>query len=127
MRISKLALVGLAFFVSGTLLSGGRAEAAAAIPEIILNGAGKVSLVQEAQYFYGGYNYCWFGAGWRGPGWYVCSYGPWVRGRWWGGPAGWRGWAWRGGPGPYRYGGAGAYWRGGPGPHGYGGPYRHWR
>lgn len=43
-------------------------------------------------------SYCWYRAGWHGPGWYVCDYGPWVSGRWWGGPAGWNGWAWRGGP-----------------------------
>lgn len=79
-------------------------------------------------------SYCWYRAGWRGPGWYVCDYGPWVTGRWWGGPAGWNGWAWRGGPRfhdrPYVRPGAGfgprpSYARGG-----YGGFYErrgHWR
>jgi hypothetical protein len=118
MRPWNLALIGVALCVSATFLSNGRAQAAAAAPETVLNAAGKIGIVEEAQYVYGGYNYCWYPGGWHGPGWYVCSYGPWVRGRWWGGPAGWRGWAWRGGPGPY--------WRGGPRPYGYGGPYRHW-
>jgi hypothetical protein len=48
-------------------------------------------------YVYGGYRYCWFPGGWRGPGWYVCNYGPWVSGYWWGGPYGWRGWGGYGG------------------------------
>ncbi len=52
-------LAGLALFVSGTLLSGGRAEAAMVAPDTILNAAGKISIVEEAQYVYGGYNYCW--------------------------------------------------------------------
>jgi hypothetical protein len=57
-------------------------------------------IVIEPAYVFGGYNYCWYDGGWRGPGWYVCNYGPWIRGAWWGGPAGWNGWVWRGGP-PY--------------------------
>lgn len=55
-------------------------------------------VVDTTVYVYGGRDYCWFEGGWNGAGWYVCDYGPWVRGSWWGGPAGWNGWAWRGGP-----------------------------
>jgi hypothetical protein len=81
--------------------------------------------IEPPQYVYGGYSYCWFPAGWRGPGWYVCDYGPWVSGYWWGGPIGWQGWTWRGprfygGPrfhgGPRIYGGfRGQAFHGGPG------------
>jgi len=63
------------------------------------------TLVDAWAYVFEGYNYCWFAGGWHGPGWYVCDYGPWVTGSWWGGPAGWNGWAWRGGPGPRFYNG----------------------
>lgn len=94
--------------------------------------------IVDPAYVYSGYRYCWYPAGWRGPGWYVCNYGPWIRGAWWGGPAGWNGWAWRGGPGfhgrPYGYtrpgfgppvgiarGGYGGYGGYGGGPRGYGG------
>ena len=42
-------------------------------------------------YFYGGQNYCWYGGGWDGPGFYRCGYA-WRRGYGWGGPSGWRGW-----------------------------------
>ncbi|MGA8292962.1 MAG: hypothetical protein WB820_10720, partial [Rhodoplanes sp.] len=65
---------------------------------VVLEPVPPAPVVIEPAYAYGGYNYCWYEAGWRGPGWYVCNYGPWIRGAWWGGPAGWNGWAWRGGP-----------------------------
>ena len=38
-------------------------------------------------YFWGGRNYCWYGGGWHGPGFYWCGYA-WRRGWGWGGPAG---------------------------------------
>jgi len=54
-------------------------------------------------YAWGGYNYCWYPRGWRGPGWYWCGYA-WRTGLGWGGPWAWgwghgwgRGWGWRGG------------------------------
>ncbi len=75
------------------------------------------AVIEKAQYFYGGRNYCWYDGGWHGPGFYWCGYA-WRRGFGWGGPIGWRGWA--GGP---------AYWRGGGwiGPRGYGHPeWRGW-
>ena len=54
--------------------------------------------VQQAQiYLYGGRNYCWYGDGWKGPGYYYCGYA-WRRGYGWGGGYGWRGWG--GGVGP---------------------------
>lgn len=49
--------------------------------------------ILDVQYLWDGYEYCWYDFGWRGPGWYVCDYGPWVTGYWWGGPRGWRGWS----------------------------------
>src|SRR5271169_3093106 len=36
-------------------------------------------------------NYCWYDAGWQGPGWYSCGY-EWDDGLGWGGPYGWNGW-----------------------------------
>ncbi len=30
--------------------------------------------VEKAQFVYGGQNYCWYGAGWQGPGFYWCGY-----------------------------------------------------
>ena len=46
--------------------------------------------VEKAQYFWDGYNWCWYPVGWHGPGWYWCGYA-WNNGYGWGG--GW--WWWR--------------------------------
>ncbi len=58
--------------------------------------------VEQAQFFYGGQNYCWYDDGWRGPGFYWCGYA-WRRGLGWGGGVGWHGW--HGGPGRVGVGG----------------------
>jgi hypothetical protein len=55
-----------------------------------------LKLTESVQYVWNGRKYCWYESGWKGPGWYVCSYGPWVSGLWWGGGYGWRGWYWHG-------------------------------
>jgi len=52
--------------------------------------------VQQAQFIFGGRQYCWYDDGWRGPGFYWCGYS-WRRGYGWGGGYGWHGW--RGGHG----------------------------
>jgi hypothetical protein len=56
----------------------------------------QIAPVEKAQFFFGGYNYCWYPNAWNGPGWYYCGYA-WNRGLGWGGGYGWHGWAWRGG------------------------------
>lgn len=70
-------------------------------PPVLVAPLPPAPVIDPPAYVFGGYNYCWFEGGWRGPGWYVCDYGPWVAGSWWGGPAGWNGWAWQGGPRVY--------------------------
>src|SRR5258707_14832994 len=59
--------------------------------------------VEQAQFIFGGRNYCWYDDGWRGPGFYWCGYA-FRPGLGWGGGAGWRGWH---GGGPGRIGGGG--------------------
>lgn len=56
--------------------------------------------VQQAQFAFGGRNYCWYDAGWHGPGFYWCGYA-YRRGQGWGGGHGWHGW-YRGGGGHVR-------------------------
>jgi hypothetical protein len=86
------------------------------------------SQVENAQFFFGGQNYCWYDAGWRGPGWYWCGYA-YRTGLGWGGGDGFRGWR-RGGGGhgggghggamPHggaHFGGGGAHFGGGGGAH----------
>src|ERR1700761_5419152 len=47
--------------------------------------------IVQAQFVFGGRNYCWYDSGWRGPGFYWCGYA-FRRGLGWGGGAGWHGW-----------------------------------
>jgi len=87
-------------------------------PAAIADGAlaGRTSLTADAlidkvQYEYGGQNYCYYEAGWKGPGWYWCGHAE-SYGVGWGGAYGWRGWTYAGARvahhGAYggRYGGA---------------------
>jgi hypothetical protein len=50
-------------------------------------------LAEQVQFRYGGYDYCWYDGGWRGPGWYRCGYA-YRPGLGWGGPVGWNNWRW---------------------------------
>ncbi len=50
----------------------------------------------QAQYIFGGRNYCWYDNGWRGPGFYSSGSAS-RRGFGWGGGAGWHGWQGHGG------------------------------
>lgn len=49
------------------------------------------ALQDVALYVWGGRNYCWYGDGWHGPGYYWCGY-RYRRGFGWGGGFGWHGW-----------------------------------
>jgi len=49
------------------------------------------SIIEQAQFRFGGYDYCWADDGWRGPGWYWCGYA-YRPGFGWGGPIGWNSW-----------------------------------
>jgi hypothetical protein len=87
-------LLGAAAAISllGASLSFGAAEAAQ--PALLTSGVYQASdapTLQPAQFFFGGQNYCWYGGGWQGPGYYYCGYA-WRRGLGWGGGAGWNGW-----------------------------------
>jgi hypothetical protein len=54
--------------------------------------------IENAQFIFGGQNYCWYDDGWRGPGWYWCGYAN-RSGLGWGGGVGWHGWRRGGGHG----------------------------
>jgi hypothetical protein len=108
--------IATAAVLAGALLGMGSvsvATEASAAPPLVIGAepVGPVPIV-EAQYAFGGRNYCWYPNAWRGPGYYWCGYA-WRRGFGWGGGYGWRGWhepGWRGGrPG----------WHGGHGGHGW--------
>jgi hypothetical protein len=86
---------------------------AAPIPADALRGAiGQASAIENVQYIFGGRNYCFYPAGWHGPGWYWCGYNL-RRGYGWGGGYGFRGWDHRGYRGGHRGGPRGGLHRGG--------------
>ena len=92
MRRSPLGLMGMAALLGSLLFA--PAFAAPTSQSLGLRTAEDAqSPIQDVQFFWNGLQYCWFDFGWRGPGWYVCDYGPWISGRWWGGPSGFRGWS----------------------------------
>jgi hypothetical protein len=84
MRNLKLALA-----LAGVIVSGAAQAAPAAS---VGTAAATLSVVEQAQYVYGGHRHCWYRAGWHGAGWYRCGYAN-RRGLGWGGVAGWNGWA----------------------------------
>jgi hypothetical protein len=65
------------------------------------------SLDNVQLFLFGGRHYCWYDAGWQGPGWYWCGYA-WRGGYGWGGSYGWNGWH-GGHPGGYSWGGGHGY------------------
>jgi hypothetical protein len=110
--LRKLAL-GLALAGGVALPLGNVAEAAIGDGVAASHLATQILTVEKVQYVYGGQSYCWYGNGWRGPGYYYCGYA-FRTGLGWGGGIGWNNWGgggWRGGyyhgGGVYR--GAGVY------------------
>ena len=92
--LAAAALAGLAFTPP--------AQSAPALPGID-RAADELATLERAAYMYRGREYCFYGDGWHGPGWYWCGYA-FRRGYGWGGMQGWRGWYWgpRPGPAPHR-------------------------
>jgi hypothetical protein len=69
--------------------------------------ADNMKLMENVQYVCDGRNYCRYDDGWNGPGWYVCSYGPWVSAVWCGGGGKHHGGGGKGGGGHHGGGGKG--------------------
>jgi hypothetical protein len=89
----------------GVMTTGSAINSANAMPlgNSVSDAADELSMVDKAQYVWGGRRYCWYDDGWNGPGWYWC--GRYLTpGFGWGGGVGWRGWGGRGG---FRGGGGG--------------------
>ena len=76
--------------VMGAMI-GGRSQAAVIDPNALRTAADELAAVETVAFIWRGRRYCWYDAGWRGPGWYRCGY-HWRRGFGWGGPVGWHGW-----------------------------------
>jgi len=94
MRKLILATVAAISLTTGCALYADRAQAAPLFNG--LQGAVPVSNVENVVYYYyyhyyHHHRYCWYPAGWHGPGWYRCGY-EWWYGWGWGGYYGWQGW-----------------------------------
>jgi len=92
-----------AIAISASLVLPGVVGQANALPVDRFTATAIPSDLEQAQFFLGGQNYCWYDDGWHGPGFYWCGYA-FRRGLGWGGGAGWHGWQ-RGGPGRVGIGG----------------------
>jgi hypothetical protein len=117
LRIAAISIAAAAGSASAApaLVVGDAAAPAARLSIGVYDPAQPVGL-EQAQYLWGGRNYCWYPGGWHGPGWYWCGYA-WRRGWGWGGPYGWHGWYWHGRGWHGRYGWHGGYDRGWHGGH----------
>lgn len=93
----KMERLKKAVFAAGMLAIGGMAAtgpAQAAVQggaDAIRQAAENGAITEQAQFLFGGRNYCWYNDGWQGPGWYWCGYAS-RPGFGWGGPVGWNGW-----------------------------------
>jgi hypothetical protein len=92
--INAAALLAAALCVSAATPAG---AAMFATSSGLTPAASVLDVTENVQYVYGGRRHCWYPDGWHGPGWYWCGYQM-RRGYGWGGPAGWRGWSYGGGP-----------------------------
>ena len=101
--------------LTAAIALGAGSAAEAAIGDGVLGGRAPLAnatQIENAQFIFGGRNYCWYDDGWRGSGWYWCGYAN-RSGLGWGGGGGWHGWR-RGGGGH----GGGMFSGGGHGGHG---------
>jgi hypothetical protein len=114
----------IAFTAAIALSAGSAAEAA--IGDGVLGGRAPLAnatQIENAQFLFGGRNYCWYDDGWQGPGWYWCGYAN-RTGLGFGGGEGFHGW--RRGGGGHGGGGHGGMFRpcGAHGGGGHGGVFR---
>ena len=64
--------------LTAAIALGAGSAAEAAIGDGVLGGRGPLAnatQIENAQFIFGGRNYCWYDDGWRGPGWYWCGNG----------------------------------------------------
>ena len=115
MRRFLITIAAATTFVAGASIMGASVGAAPIVaPGAIRAATDSLKLTENVQFFWNGYDYCWYDDGWNGPGWYRC--GMYLQsGIGWGGGYGWHNW--RGG----HRGGRGGGGRGGGGGHGGGG------
>ena len=88
----RLTIVAACLLTIGGTFAIGQAQAAVAGgADAMLAASENGAIIEQAQFRLGGYDYCWYDDGWRGPGWYWCGYA-YRAGYGWGGPIGWNSW-----------------------------------
>jgi Chaperone of endosialidase len=112
MQTSFKVIIPAVLIGAGMLIQGSAQAMPNGAADGIRSAADSLKLVESVQYVWNGRNYCWYESGWKGPGWYVCSYGPWVSGLWWGGGHGWHNWHWHGHHNRQKHRGGGHHERG---------------
>jgi len=69
-----MSIAAAAAIIAGGTAIGGSAQAGT-VPDASLGMVTNTALpLEEIQFFWGGYNYCWYGNAWNGPGYYWCGY-----------------------------------------------------
>ena len=91
MRKLCMALATAAAIVAGASLTGSAQAAPVGLRDGARTAIDNSNMTVDVRNVWGGKNYCWYGDGWNGAGWYQCGYGG-RRGYGWGGPYGWQGW-----------------------------------
>src|SRR5258708_92267 len=81
MRIFIVACVSAVSLTAGGAFLVDRAQAAPLFDGLQGPAPGNI---ENVQYYFGGRQFCWYPAGWHGPGWYWCGYA-FRRGLGWGG------------------------------------------
>ena len=84
----------LALALGAALLAQSASPSLAAIGgglSFVRDSAAQDPSIVDAQFIFGGRQYCWYDDGWRGPGWYWCGYA-YRSGYGWGGGVGWNHW-----------------------------------
>ncbi|MGN6749175.1 MAG: hypothetical protein ACTHJS_11340, partial [Xanthobacteraceae bacterium] len=81
-RLTVSLTAGVALALAGAMIDGS-AQAAAIAPAGLRTAADELTAIDKVQFVHRGKRYCWYGSGWRGPGWYQCGT-RWRRGVGWG-------------------------------------------
>ena len=84
-------LFGLALALGAASTLAGPAQAGISGSAFVAPLPDQLLPLEKAQFVLNGRNYCWYDAGWQGPGWYWCGYA-YRTGLGWGGGYGWNGW-----------------------------------
>ena len=92
MRRFLITIAAATTFVAGAPIMGASVGAAPIVaPGAIRAATDSLKLTENVQFFWNGYDYCWYDDGWNGPGWYRC--GMYLQsGIGWGGGYGWHNW-----------------------------------